>query len=992
MPPEAICVTTPPDTDNLVLVPYDADPLAILAERLLRDHIDTLPRLDQTVILLPDIEAAPRLRRVLLEQASKLGHSALLGPTITTWRTWLNTQVGENTEVVSNHRRELILVEALREHPALFGEGNVWALADSLITLFDELTLNRIGLPPDLESFSRLVGQGYGLENHTLDGLEREARLVHTLWHAWHRELRDRQLIDHNTRHLLQLAATLHTPAQEQLYLVAPISLSAAELEWVTRMRENQRLTLLLHGQVTVAPSRPYHPEAPLHRILTRLKTHHCAPIHQTPFGRLLDQVYNPRAEDDLPLRVRAHKFALQEPQSPASGRLQLFAADGDEEEAHAVELQVRRWLLEGKRAVGIVTENRRLARRVRALLERAGISLQDAAGWALSTTSAAAVLERWLECAEEDFPQLAMLDLLKSPFFASELPREDHLNLVYRLERDIIQRENIAGGMHRYRQHLRFRQHRLPQDLSDFLQGVDQLLARLEKAQAQLQPVLNAPSSPANIIIEALQHSLHTLGLEQTLAADAAGMRFLEELEQMQQAVIAEPAHMSWLEFRNWLGRTLERFHFRPPASGQAVALLGLGQTYLARFDALVIAGVEREHLPGAPNSPPFFNDGVRRQLGLPAGDEQLAERFYHFRRLLESAPELLLTCRHYQNGEEIAPSPWLEALRAFHYLAYGDELFATELAELLPHPFSQVANRDAPLPAPTLRPAPALPPALLPSRYSASAYQQLMDCPYQFYAARGLSLAPPEAVREALEKSDYGERVHRCLQAFHGEVNGLPGPFSGRLTAARRNEAEALLQRISEAVFAADLEDNFLHRGWLQRWLEKIPAYLDWQIERESLWQVAAVEVQTQRDIPDITLQGRLDRIDHNGAERAIVDYKTGHVPDRGEVESGEAVQLPFYALLAEEGPAVSEVAYLTLDQEKVKEKVALQDEELLTLRQAVGQRLTGLVREMRDGTRLPAWGDETSCSYCPMGGICRRQSWHGQDADIKKGGLIA
>lgn len=967
--------------EKLILVPYGEDPLATLAVRMLDDHRTSLPRLERAVVLLPDLEAGPRLRRMLLEEARAHGHQAILGPQITTWRAWLNTQAIDTMEVATDHHRELILLKALREHSALFGHGNLWALTDSLITLFDELTLNRVGLPQDLTEFTRRIGQGYGVAGKPLQGLEQEAQLVHTLWHAWHQELHARKLIDSNTRYLLQLSASLKFATHEKLYLVGPAAMSEAEREWVQGMLASGRLTMLLHGQVTGTPSRTYHPEAPLYRLVSTL---HCASGENSgrdAYSSLLDHVYNPSAENGIPLRERALAYARQEVQSPASERLQLLPADGHEEEAHAVELQVRRWLLAGKRQIGIVTENRRLARRVRALLERAGIALQDAAGWAISTTSASALLERWLECVEEDFPHLALLDLLKSPFFLTDLSRDEHLNRVYRLEQDIIQRENIGSGMARYRQHLHYRQQRLPQDLADSLQPVEHLLAQLETAKVALQPVLSPPSSPAAKIIEALQKSLATLGLDRSLAEDAAGMRLLEELEQMQQAVMTEPVSMSWVEFRSWLGRTLERFHFRPPANGQSVALLGLGQSQLARFDALVIAGVEREHLPGAPATTPFFNAAVRRELGLPDGDEQVAERFHHFRRLLESAPQILLTYRHQQDGEEVLPSPWLEALRSFHRLAYNDELYAADIAGLLSHPMTHVVHRDAPPPARSQMPAPTLPPALLPQSYSASAYQQLMNCPYQFYAARGLSLAPPEAVREALEKSDYGERVHLCLQAFHGDVADLPGPFHGRLTAARRDEAEALLRRISQAVFATDLEDNFLHRGWLQRWLEKIPAYLDWQLEREEKWRVQAVEMKATQPnlITGFTLHGRLDRIDSNGTEQAVVDYKTGQIPTIEDVETGEAVQLPFYALLGGEGMTVSEVAYVALDQEKVKEKVTLKEGALENLSQAIGDRLAGLVSEMHAGQPLPAWGDEMSCGYCTMAGICRRQAWH-------------
>jgi len=917
---------------------------------------------------------------MLLQQAASLGHHALLGPRILTQQAWLNAFPLNSGEVASEHRRELILVEALRQHPTLFGQGNLWALTDSLITLFDELTLNQTELPINIEDFTRRVGNAYGLNDNDHQALEREAQLVHTLWHAWHQELHTRNLLDRNTRYLLQLTAALDHDRSKPLYLLASSTPGSAECAWLGSMLEKGNLTLLLHGELAGPPSRLYHPQTPMYQLGITLGQALPQSDGADAYSQLLDAIYLPSAEHDTPLRQRAADFAAQHPKSPAEGRLSLLGTDGDEAEAHAVELQVRRWLLQGYRNVSIVTENRRLARRIRALLERSGIALQDAAGWALSTTSAAAVLERWLECIEEDFPHLAMLDLLKSPFFSTTLPRDEHLNRVFRLEQDIIQRENIASGLARYQENLHYRQQRLPHDMAASLDPVAELLHELDEAASPLRPFTGNETAPAETLLQQLLRSLEQLGLGQSLGEDAAGVRLMEELALMQQALQDETVQMSWLEFRSWLGRNLERCHFRPPTSGQMVSLLGLGQTQLARFDALVIAGAEREHLPGTPTNTPFFNDAVRRELGLPGGEHQLAERFSHFRRLLESTPKLLITYRQFKDGEEILPSPWVENLRAFHQLAYRDDLYDTELALLLDHPESQVVRRVVPLPARSGMPTPTLPPSLQPQRYSASAYQQLMNCPYQFYAGRGLSLSPPEAVREALEKSDYGERVHRCLQAFHGDVAGLPGPFSGRLTTARLQEANNLLQRISQTVFATDLEDNFLHRGWLRRWLDKIPTYLAWQLDREEQWRVNAVELKAEQSgLPGgIILHGRLDRIDTDGGQLAIIDYKTGHIPSLEEVESGEAVQLPSYALLAGPDATVAEVTYLGLDKERIDDNVSLKHDELEALCTATGERLAEILAMLRNGAALPAWGDETTCGYCNMKGVCRRQAW--------------
>ncbi len=971
------------------LVPYATDPLLQLAERLLRDHRGQLPRLDKVVVLLPDMEAAIRLRRLLLQQASVLGFDALLGPQITTLRGWLNGLPSPHQfAVVNDYQRVLILVEALREHHHLFGGANLWALADSLLKLFDELTLNSVELPDDLVQFTSRVASGYGLEGNPPAALDREARLIHTLWHAWHQQLHARHLIDRNTRTLLQLSSSLQQSPDSPIYMAGLPTPHRAERQWLGNMLAANRLILLLHGEGGEEPAQTYHPRTPLFSLCQSLQHTLTVSPPGPPLNALFDTVYQADA-DAGSLQERAQHYLSEYPVSPLADTITLFHAEGDEHEARAVDLQVRRWLLAGHRQIAIVTENRRLARRVRALLERANVALLDASGWVLSTTSAAATLEQWLQCIEEDFAHQPMLDLLKSPFIFADRDREQHLNSVYRLEQDIVLHENIGNGLSRYLRQTRFRQHRLPTPLAERLNGVQALLEQLAESAQSLLPLLQGEHRAA-LYLDTLLQSLQPLGLTEGLAADAAGIQLLELLQQMQQAVKGEEQTLSWLEFRGWLGRTLEQSNFRPTMQGHAVSLMGLGQSQLQQFDALIIAGMEREHLPGSPASSPFFNDAVRRELRLPTSEEQLAERFFHYRRLLESSPTILLTLRRQQDGEDILPSPWLESLRSFHLLAYGDALEDEELAQLLDHPESQVVDRTAPLPVPSQPPAPALEASLLPTHYSASAYQQLMNCPYQFYAARGLRLAPPEAIREALEKSDYGERVHRILQAFHGDVAGLPGPFIKRLDMQTRDQATTLLHEISQAVFAEDLEDNFLHRGWLQRWLEKIPDYLDWQIIREEAGRVETVEadLRTEGFAPNLELQGRLDRIDQRLEGMAVVDYKTGGIASEEEVLSGEAVQLPFYALLAQHQQLpVTQVEYLALDSGKLGSKVVLQGEGLQQLSEGCAVRLTQLQSEMSASQGLPAWGDEKVCGYCQMEGLCRRTTWplgehHGED----------
>jgi ATP-dependent helicase/nuclease subunit B len=335
------------------------------------------------------------------------------------------------------------------------------------------------------------------------------------------------------------------------------------------------------------------------------------------------------------------------------------------------------------------------------------------------------------------------------------------------------------------------------------------------------------------------------------------------------------------------------------------------------------------------------------------------------------------LLTWHREHAGEMRMPSPWLEAIRSFHELAWQDDLTARELQDLLEQPATRVAgNNPLPMPQRQNAPRPVLPASLLPAALSVSMHRQLIDCPYKFFAACGLKLKPREAVREAFEKAEYGSLVHQSLEVFHKGAAGFPAPFTTAITAASRDQAISALEAVSSAVFARELEDNFEHRAWLRRWRTLIPAYIDWQIRREQTWAFSDAERPGEVGLmPGRALKGRLDRIDRSTTGVAVLDYKTGGIPKQDEVDSGEEVQLPSYALLTETLP--QRVEYLQVDT-RISDNVCLEDGALAELAVAVKQRLVTVLGEIEAGDALPAWGDARTCGYCEMSGVCRKQAW--------------
>ena len=965
--------------EHITLIPYGDDPLALLAQQLLDDYSEQLPDLTQAVVLLAEPHSAKRLRHLLLQQAEKQNIKAILCPQVSNLRDWATHQFKKNhtsnQAICGQHQRELILFDALTQHQSLLGSGSPWHLTDDLLKLFDQLTSNQKILPSSYDEFEKEIANAYGISAHEFPSLGQEAKLVYTLWNAWHTQLNAENLLDAEAAYLLGLNTDIHHN-KNTLYIAGYHQFSIAEQNWLQQLLEKKRCQLYLHGQYNRdLDSSEYHPDVPISNLLNYFKIkennstknnynqfiNNCFPHKQTPF---------------IERATETSKITAKE----VDEQLRLLFCKGHEEQAHAVELQVRRWLLKGKNNIGIVTENRRLARRVRALLERADVPVQDLAGWALSTTRAGAVLERWLECIEEDFSHQPFLDLLKSPFILSMMDTQHVKHAAYRLEHDIIRQENIPRQLYKYKKSIQSREEKL-QWSSEISSSLIDILEIFESASDLLKPLLKG-SHDAREYINALTSSIECIGMTSLLEKDLAGIRIIEMLDTLRHSAEQYALKFNWSDFRTWLGRSLEKFVFTADNSDSPVTLMGLGQSRLQQFDALIIASAEQQHLPGKTNITPFFNNAVRLQLNLSTSQEMLTERFHHFRRLLEASPDVLITANNEENGEEVPLSPWLEIIHRFYLQSYSTTLEDQELKSLVANAGTSVIRCiDKTLPEKTNQAKSSLPINLIPTHYSPSSYQALMNCPYQFFASRGLKLAVNEEVQEALSKSDYGERVHRCLEAFHQKVDWLPEPFKDVVTDKNREEAITKLEEISLKVFSKDVDDSFEHRGWLEQWLNLVPIYIDWQIQNAKESRFYKAELNSHISWKDnIELGGRLDRLDKSESGLDIIDYKTGKSATLSEIKTGEAVQLPFYAVLAEEElkQPISRVRYLNFSS-GIKEGAQLSGDELETISHKISERLAEIIHEISNGKELTAWGDDTACQYCNMNRVCRKQAWN-------------
>ncbi len=894
--------------------------LTAAAREIVAQERSRLPNLSGLTVLLPNLHAAGFLGRALREAA---GVPALLLPRFVTLRDWAG-QADQGVARIPLSRRQAAIYQALRARE-WFRQGDLWQVSAELLRLFDEITLWQVQLPASAEDFLQQLEEAYQARRGA--PMQFEARLVHELWFA----MAGSGELDDAAHYQLQLSH-LAGAAAGPLYLVGLPALMPVEQAFLERYAQAHAVHCFVSDGGQGAPAGlPY-----------LLETAWADP------------------EQAAPLHERAAACRSHAPASALGRRLSIFGAHGLEHEAEALAFCVGQWLAQGKTAIAVVVQDRLVARRARALLERAEVLVQDETGWTLSTTSASTVLMRWLDNLDSQFHFQDMLDLLKSPFIFSAWDAARRRNTVFRLEQ-LIRKRSVVSHLHHYRL------------LAGEDEDVLELLQVLYEAQQKLDKKRQRPLAAW---LQGLEESLELLQILPGLERDQAGEQVLRLLDGLRRELAPDATLFRYTEWRQWLNQQLEEAVFRDESISSPVVFTHLAACRLRQFDAAIIAGADAAHLPGQGRDSVFFNQSVRAQLGLPERRAALESERQDLMGLLTCVPEVRVTWQARKNGEPNPQSPWFERLETFHVLAYGTSLRACEGDEAISARVYPAKKQDgfAAL-AMTDRPAPFLPPALVPEAISASGYNSLVACPYQFFARHALHLNELDEVAQALEKRDYGEYVHDILHRFHGRF-----PL---VTACAPELLEQALIEISREVFQRAIEADFVSHAWLSRWQASIPGYLDWQRQREHEgWRWQGGEVACARPIAlagggQLTLRGRLDRLDSKGPEQAVLDYKTQNFDSLKKKlkPAGEDVQLACYALLLETLPR--QAAFVAVDEEVVRQLEP--PEPLDELAEANLERLRDMFESLHEGAPLPAQGVAAACQYCEMRGLCRKDYWN-------------
>jgi ATP-dependent helicase/nuclease subunit B len=594
---------------------------------------------------------------------------------------------------------------------------------------------------------------------------------------------------------------------------------------------------------------------------------------------RLLAQALRPAAMTD------AWRDLMPEPADALAG-LSRYDCASPQDEAVTIALLLRRALEIPAATAALVTPDRELARRVAAELRRWDIGIDDSAGLPLNRTPPGAFLRLVLDLADSALAPVPLLAALKHPLAAGGLATAVFRDYARRLEAE-IRGPRPAPGFAGLRAALAGSE----APLLGFVDRLERCLGRLVELLEEDSVTLADLAASHIRAAELLAASDEETGVAR-LWRDAAGEAAARFGHELLDAASDFPA----MAGRHYpaLFEALAAGAVARPAYGQhpRLAIWGLVEARLQQADLLVLGGLNEGTWPGPAAHDPWMSRQMRQEFGIALPERAIGIAAHDFAQAF-GAPAVALTRATRREGVPTLPSRWLLRLDTVLRAVGLDDALRAE-AEIA----AAAALRDQPgrrCPRPPAMPRPPL--AARPRQLSVTQVETWIRDPYAIYARHILRLKAIEELDADPGRAELGIRVHDALAAFiKRHPRGLPLFAEEELMAIGRECFGPILSRPGVWAFWWPRFER------IARWFvaeEKVrPGIVESLSERRGTLVVPA------RAGP-FTLTAIADRVDRlAGGELLLIDYKTGSLPPKREIENGVAVQLPLEGAIARDG----------------------------------------------------------------------------------------
>lgn len=421
---------------------------------------------------------------------------------------------------------------------------------------------------------------------------------------------------------------------------------------------------------------------------------------------------------------------------------------------------------------------------------------------------------------------------------------------------------------------------------------------------------------------------------------------------------------------------------------------VMGVLETRALDFDNLIITGFNDDLYPGHTKGNSFVPYVLRRGFGLPTSERQDAIFAYNFYRMLSYARHVWFitnsTADEQHSGEV---SRYLYQLQWQYGVDIEHETVVSPLVVSAYDSMQAIEKTDEML---------SVLSAYAQRGMSATALNQYMSCPKQFYYRHIAGIhEPPEEEDVTVADNVLGEVLHATIQELYQ-------PFEGKNVTS--SDIDRVQQQFDQRFTGGqhpllqDLQGDILAEQVVRSYVNNI---LEWDKMQAPFVYVASEQavrrVLTIQGVGDVWFYGKIDRVDVQGTDMRVIDYKTGaadlvytSMPEvfaRKKVGQQKVFQTLLYCWLLEGRtknsaecaakntvPHIYPVRRLTVNEDGIQTFIRTKQGEqkvcFADVRDEFVDGLQSLLQEMFDkGTSFDVTEDkEKVCKNCPFTLLCR------------------
>ncbi|WP_438954907.1 double-strand break repair protein AddB [Cognatiyoonia sp.] len=552
------------------------------------------------------------------------------------------------------------------------------------------------------------------------------------------------------------------------------------------------------------------------------------------------------------------------------TSNISLLEAPTPKVEAEAIALRLMQAITDGQTAA-LISPNRVLTRQVAAALDRWKVVADDSAGVPLHLTPPGRLFGHVADLLVSDLTAELLLTTLKHPLTHTGAPRGNHLLWTRELElrlrktgkvlvnREIIEEwttEKDQGG-------------KPVREWSDWLLSV----FFVEDHEVQdAEELLNTHIALTERICAGPE------GTESGELWDKAEGREAQKQCANLRANIGNAGPLSKRDYAALFSNVFSKETVRNPDTGRSdILILGTLESRVNTTDLVILGGLNEGIWPQSSNPDPWLNRQLRQNAGLLSPERQVGLSAHDFQQGMGA--RVVMISRSIRNDEsETVPSRWVnrltnlleglsetngpEALRAMR--ARGQVWADCASAQL-----DQSSKIDA-----AHRPSPRPPTNHRPTQLSVTQIKTLIRDPYAIYAKKLLNLPELNTLAQKQEYQLKGILYHKILQLFIESKADVFNP-----------SAEPTLISLGEKLIAGECPWPAIRVRWQTDFAKVTPLFIAAEQQRQSEAKNIGTETKGRLKLtnPEFTLTCEADRIDLAESGAIIYDYKTGEPPTK-------------------------------------------------------------------------------------------------------------